>query len=117
MRIVVLCVLVASLLGCSNSEESVTEVPCVVDQPVSLRRWHSVPRHSRERAKQRHRRLRHCAPAYQEAWHVLKGKGIPQPVTFSPDGETVYATSSNAEEDGCRVWALDAETGDTKMVW
>ena len=53
------------------------------------------------------------APAYQEAWHVLKGKGIPQPVTFSPDGETVYATSTNAEEDGCRVWALDGRTGET----
>jgi outer membrane protein assembly factor BamB len=113
MRIIVPCLLIASLLGCSNGAEGPLEVPCQPEQPSPYA--DGIP-YLGIHANAQNSDIVDCdtAPAYVEAWHVLKGKGIPQPVTFSPDGETLYATSTNAEEDCCRVWALDAETGDTK---
>ncbi len=53
------------------------------------------------------------APEFEEAWHVLEGRAIPQPSTFSPDGDTVYVTTFPIESDPCTVFALSAETGDT----
>ena len=38
-----------------------------------------------------------------------------QPATFSPDGTMIYATTNNPEPDGCRLHALDAQTGD--VLW
>ncbi|MBW2629976.1 MAG: PQQ-binding-like beta-propeller repeat protein [Deltaproteobacteria bacterium] len=112
MQILILCALVACLFGCSNGGVTGIEVPCVIDQPAPY--VDGIP-YLGIHANAQNSDIVDCdtAPAYQEAWHVLKGKGIPQPVTFSPDGETVYATSTNAEEDGCRVWALDGRTGET----
>jgi len=49
--------------------------------------------------------------AYQQTWHALEGLGLPQPNTFSPDGLTTYVTSTNSDPQGCRVHALDTETG------
>ncbi len=49
---------------------------------------------------------------YAVAWHQLKGLAIGQPNTFSPDGRTLYVTTSQPTEDACNVWALDTVTGD-----
>jgi hypothetical protein len=46
-------------------------------------------------------------------WHALEGLGLTQPNTFSPDGDTIYATTTHSQPDGCRLWALDAQTGET----
>jgi outer membrane protein assembly factor BamB len=51
---------------------------------------------------------------FVEVWHALEGMGLTQPNTFSPDGNTLYATSTNPEPEGCRLWALDADTGEVK---
>ena len=51
------------------------------------------------------------ATAFSLTWHALHGKGLIQPNTFSPDGATVYATTTSAEAEGCRLHALDAATG------
>jgi len=55
-----------------------------------------------------------CASAddFEQAWHGLQGMGLAQPNTFSPDGTTTYATTTNHEPDGCRLWALDTQSGD-----
>ncbi len=52
--------------------------------------------------------------AFTEAWHVLQGRVIAQPNTFSPDGATVYLTTSEPEPGACTVFALDAATGDER---
>jgi len=54
------------------------------------------------------------AASFGEAWHALPGQGVTQPNTFSPDGQTLYVTSSSPEPDGCRLHALDAQTGETQ---
>ncbi len=54
------------------------------------------------------------APAFVERWHVLEGFGVAQPNTFSPDGDTIYVTSSNPQPDDCTVHALDATTGEAR---
>ncbi len=51
---------------------------------------------------------------FQFQWHVLKGHGLIQPNTFSPDGTVTYATTTNPEPDGCRAWAIDVQTGETR---
>jgi outer membrane protein assembly factor BamB len=55
------------------------------------------------------------APAdWAPAWHALQGTVIAQPNTFSPDGRTIYVTTSQPRPDDCSVHALDAETGETE---
>ena len=53
--------------------------------------------------------------AYSSGWHALKGLGVMQPNTFSPDGKVTYATSTNPQEDGCRLHAVDVESG--AVLW
>ena len=48
-------------------------------------------------------------------WHSLRGYGMTQPNTFSPDGQVTYMTSTNPEVDGCRLFAIDTRTG--QEVW
>jgi hypothetical protein len=52
--------------------------------------------------------------AYQQIWHALEGLGMPQPNTFSPDGLTLYATTTHPDADGCRLHALDGKTGEVQ---
>jgi outer membrane protein assembly factor BamB len=54
------------------------------------------------------------AAQFQQSWHALQGFGLTQPNTFSPDGKTIYATTTNPDPEGCRMWALNAESGDTE---
>lgn len=49
--------------------------------------------------------------AFIEVWHALQGHAVMQPATLSPEGDTVYVTATNAEADGCTLFALDAEDG------
>lgn len=44
-------------------------------------------------------------------WHVLQGRGVAQPNTFSPDGSVTYVTASPRTEDPCTVFAIEAATG------
>jgi outer membrane protein assembly factor BamB len=55
------------------------------------------------------------ASAFEPDWQALDGYGLTQPNTFSPDGETTYATTSNPEADGCRLHAVDVRTGE--VLW
>ncbi len=48
---------------------------------------------------------------YAERWHALTGHGLAQPNTFSADGQTIYVTATHPAPDGCRLFALDRETG------
>jgi len=52
---------------------------------------------------------------FVEVWHVLEGMGLTQPNTFSPNGEQLYVTSTNPDPEGCRLWVLEAETGE--VIW
>ena len=54
------------------------------------------------------------AARFKQGWHGLKGHGLAQPNTFSPDGETTYATTAQKEEGGCSVFALDVATGEER---
>ncbi|MEM7154417.1 MAG: hypothetical protein AAF799_16340 [Myxococcota bacterium] len=45
------------------------------------------------------------------AWHALQGRGIAQPNTYSPDGETTYVTTSAPSEGDCTVFALAVSDG------
>ena len=51
------------------------------------------------------------ADEYVQAWRALEGLAVAQPSTFSPDGRVLYVTTANPQADGCRVHALDVETG------
>lgn len=51
------------------------------------------------------------ASSYTELWHALQGRVIAQPNTFSPDGSTIYVTTSEPEPGACTVFALDAADG------
>ena len=51
------------------------------------------------------------ASAYSTDWHALVGLGLTQPNTFSPDGQVIYATTTNPDDSGCRVHAVDIVTG------
>ena len=53
--------------------------------------------------------------SFRAGWHALVGLGIAQPNTFSPDGRTTYVTSTNPDPSGCRVHALDVDTG--RLRW
>ena len=53
----------------------------------------------------------HLSDEYTEDWHALQGYAITQPNTFSPDGSVTYVTTASPEENGCRIHALDVETG------
>ena len=57
-----------------------------------------------------------CASAsdFKAGWHALEGLGLAQPNTFSPDGLTTYATTTHPDPDGCRLWAVDTQTGQTR---
>jgi outer membrane protein assembly factor BamB len=55
------------------------------------------------------------ASRWAPAWHALQGRAIAQPNTFSPDGRTVYVTSSAGSAPACTVHALDAATG--RVLW
>ena len=100
-------------LACTGTEPRSVEMPCQPDQPapyangVAFLGVHANPANND---------VIHCetGSSFREAWHSLQGMGLTQPNTFSPDGATLYATSSNPEPDGCRLWALDAATGDVE---
>ena len=49
---------------------------------------------------------------WEFAWHALQGRAIAQPNTFSPDGNTLYVTSSAGSAPPCTIHALDAATGE-----
>lgn len=49
---------------------------------------------------------------WQFAWHALQGRAIAQPNTFSPDGNTLYVTSSAGTTPPCTIHALNAATGE-----
>jgi len=51
------------------------------------------------------------ASAFEPDWQSLDGYGLTQPNTFSPDGETTYATTSNPVAEGCRLHAVDVRSG------
>ena len=53
-----------------------------------------------------------AASAYAERWHALKGLGVAQPNTFSPDGATIYVTTTQPTPEVCSLHALDAATGE-----
>ena len=55
------------------------------------------------------------ATSFGEHWRALEGLGLTQPNTFSPDGQTTYATTTNPEPDGCRLHAVDVSTGE--VLW
>lgn len=55
------------------------------------------------------------ASRFETGWHGLQGLGLTQPNTFAPDGKVIYATTTNPEPEGCRLHAVDAETGET--IW
>ena len=55
------------------------------------------------------------APAYELAWHTLKGHGVGQPNTFSPDGQVTYVTSTHPAPDGCTIHAVSVEDG--SILW
>jgi len=55
------------------------------------------------------------ASSFEQSWVALQGYGLTQPNTFSPDGKVTYATTSNPEPEGCRLHALDVDTGD--VLW
>lgn len=51
-------------------------------------------------------------PAFTQRWHALKGLGVAQPNTFSPDGSTLYVTTTQPTPGACTLHALDAATGE-----
>ncbi len=52
---------------------------------------------------------------WRRGWHALRGLGMTQPNTFSPDGEVTYVTTTNVDPQGCRLFALDTNTG--QYLW
>ena len=50
--------------------------------------------------------------AYTPSWHALGHTGIPQPNTFSPDGQSIYVTTTEPTEGDCSVHALSTDTGE-----
>ena len=54
------------------------------------------------------------APAYELEWHSLKGHGVGQPNTFSPDGSVTYLTSTHPEPNGCTIHAVSVEDGSVR---
>ena len=48
---------------------------------------------------------------WSRSWHALRGLGMTQPNTFSPDGSVTYVTTTNIEPDGCRLFAVDVDSG------
>lgn len=51
------------------------------------------------------------APRFEPGWHALKGYGVAQPNTFSPDGGTTYVTTSKPSPDACTLHAVRTEDG------
>jgi len=52
--------------------------------------------------------------AFTPVWHALQGLGLTQPNTFSPDGQTTYATTTHPAPDGCRLHAVDVDSGQVR---
>ena len=53
------------------------------------------------------------ADNFEQGFHALKGLGLAQPNTFSPDGSITYATTTHPDPSGCRLWAIHTQTGET----
>ncbi|RMF16602.1 MAG: hypothetical protein D6761_06080, partial [Candidatus Dadabacteria bacterium] len=51
------------------------------------------------------------APRYIQRWRTLEGLALFHPATLAPDGRTLYATTTNPDPDGCRLYAVAARTG------
>jgi outer membrane protein assembly factor BamB len=49
---------------------------------------------------------------WTRSWHGLRGFGMTQPNTFSPQGDVTYLTSTSPLPDGCRLYAISVETGE-----
>ena len=102
------------LLGCVDEPTSFVEVPCTPERSSPYANGmpylgiHAEPGNSDVIPCE-------TAEAFGEVWHALPGQGLTQPNTFSPDGSTLYVTSTAPEPDGCRLHALDAATGE--VLW
>lgn len=106
----------AGLPGCPPGDEGpeVVEVPCAPSQPapyadgIPYLGIHANPRGDDMVA---------CTAGrgFVQIWHALQGHAIVQPNTFSPDGATLYVTTTHPDPDGCRLHALDAATGE--VLW
>jgi hypothetical protein len=102
------------LQACTGGEEELSyqliDVPCTPDQGSPY--TSGIP-YLGIHADAGNSDVIHCESAenYVESWYSLKGLGMTQPNTFSPSGDVLYATTSNPEPEGCRVHALDAESG------
>ena len=98
--------LVVSVTGCQGPLPQLVEKPCVPeqDEPYSS----GIP-YLGIHAYAGNSDVIDCesADAFEEGWTSLKGLGLTQPNTFSPDGATTYATTTNPKLDGCRVHAVD----------
>ena len=103
--------IVAPESGCSGDEgEGTSAYPCTPDQPspypdgIPYVGIHGGPGNSD---------IVGCvsAPSFTQSWHALKGLGVVQPNTFSPDGLTTYITTTHPDPGGCRVHALDVASG------
>ena len=51
------------------------------------------------------------ADQFELGWHALKGYGVAQPNTFSPDGQTTYVTTSKPSPDACTLHAVSVADG------
>lgn len=106
--------LAACAVGDEPESSDFIEVPCTPDQESP---YASGTAFLGVHANASNNDMVACATgsSFTEVWHVLQGMGLTQPNTFSPSGDRLYATSTNPDPDGCRLWALDAETGE--VVW
>ncbi|MDP6932379.1 MAG: PQQ-binding-like beta-propeller repeat protein, partial [Myxococcota bacterium] len=106
--------LLALVAGCgglgSQDEPQPISVPCAPSQPTPYA--DGIP-YLGVHADAANSDVVRCvtSPAYTEVWHALEGLALTQPNTFSPDGTVTYVTTTHFDPDGCRLHALDVETG------
>jgi len=109
-------VVVALIGGCPTDDEGpqIVQVPCTPSQPdpypdgLPYLGIHATARGDDMVA---------CSAGrgFVQVWHALQGQALVQPNTFSPDGATLYATTTHPDPDGCRLHALDAASGE--VLW
>ena len=105
------------MAGCTSVEVEISEiieVPCVPEQEPP---YASGTAFLGVHANPSNNDMIECSTGteFTEVWHVLHGMGLTQPNTFSPSGDTLYVTSTNPDPDGCRLWSLDASSGE--VIW
>ena len=86
--------LVIALVGCADESSNAIEKPCTPNQssPYS----NGIP-YLGIHADAGNSDVIPCESAsnFAQTWHALEGLGLTQPNTFSPDGATLYATTTN----------------------